>query len=199
MSRRQWCLSVVASALLFGGATQVPRPAPVSDPESYAVYAAVASRPWLGSLVEPPHRLAVAERTGFNAVCLPKGGPMETTWRPVLESFRLANASPRRILAGRDIGVPYDVLTRSQVQTHFTHTENIDDGWQQFQAALGGAGGLTAWSAVGFDTAHRRAMVYVNFSCGSLCAEGRYVFLEKQGGAWRTVELPDVKTCVIVS
>ena len=124
---------------------------------------------------------------------------METTWRPVLESFTRANASPRRILAGRDIGVPYDLLTRSQVQTHFTHTENIDDGWRQFHATLRGAGGLTTWSAVGFDDAHRRALVYVNFACGSLCAEGRYVFLEKQGGAWRTVELPDVTTCVMVS
>mgnify|MGYP000511748962 CR=1 FL=1 len=196
--RRWWC-PVAVLALLCAGATQVPRPEPVSDAESYAVYAAVASRPWLGPKVAAPPRLAVSERTAFNPECLPKGGPMETTWRPVVESFTRENATPRRILPGRGIGVPYDVLTRSQVQTHFTHAENIDDGWRQFRATLSGAGGLTTWSAVGFDAARRRALVYVNFSCGSLCAEGRYVFLEKQGAAWRTAELPDVKTCVIVS
>lgn len=195
-------LAVVAVALLalpLSGAAQSGRPEPVSDTDSYAVYAAIASRPWLGSRAERPRRLAVSERTSYNPRCLPKGGPMETTWRGAVESFTRENASRRRILPGRDIGVAYDVLTPSQFSTHFTHADSLDAGWEGFHAAYKDAGGITTWSAVGFSADRRRALVYVNFTCGGLCAEGRYVFLEKTRGAWRAVDVPGVTTCVIVS
>ena len=190
-------LSSVALALV-SGAVQPSAGDPVTDPEAYAVYAAIVPNQW-PIRVAKARRLAVSESTGYLAECLPSGGPMETTWKPVLESFKRENANPRRILSDRQIGVPYVVLAAEATQQFFVGSSDLNASWQRFYEAHPESGGITSWSAVGFDADKRRALVYVGHGCGSLCGEGHYVFMEKQGSAWRPIELPKVKSCFVVS
>ncbi len=190
-------LSSMALALM-SGAVQPSAGDPVTDPEAYAVYAAMAPSQW-PIRVAKARRLAVSESTGYLAECLPSDRPMETTWRPVLESFKRENATPRRILPDRQIGVPYVVLAAEATQQFFVGSSDLNGSWRRFHEAYPESGGITSWSAVGFDADKRRALVYVGHGCGSLCGEGHYAFLEKQGGAWRSIELPDVKSCFVVS
>jgi hypothetical protein len=40
-------------------------------------------------------------------------------------------------------------------------------------------------SAVGFNSDHTRALVYVGYVCGSLCGSGLYHFMVKKNGQWQ--------------
>lgn len=51
-------------------------------------------------------------------------------------------------------------------------------------------------SAVGFDKARNRAVVYTGSSCNNLCGRWRFPLLERVHGEWK--EVPGV-TCVEVS
>lgn len=52
------------------------------------------------------------------------------------------------------------------------------------QAQWSGYPGVTFFSEVYFDTKHQAALVYMNDWCARLCAEGSWIYLEKQGGRW---------------
>ena len=47
------------------------------------------------------------------------------------------------------------------------------------------SGGYIQLSAVGFDAAGTRAMVYVAYQCGGLCGGGTLYLPEKVNGGWR--------------
>jgi hypothetical protein len=70
--------------------------------------------------------------------------------------------------------------------------------WDGFHKRDPGSRGYMA-SAVGFDPARRRAMVYMAHSCGSLCGGGMHHFLEKVDGTWQEVRLPGVNICLRAS
>ena len=57
-------------------------------------------------------------------------------------------------------------------------------GWQGFHKAYPDAHGLLTFSRVGFNQSGDQALVYVAFSCGGLCGEGRYFVLKKSGSIW---------------
>jgi hypothetical protein len=52
------------------------------------------------------------------------------------------------------------------------------------QAKWTGYPGITFFSEVYFNTKHTAALVYMNDWCGSPCAAGTWVYLEKQNGSW---------------
>jgi hypothetical protein len=57
-------------------------------------------------------------------------------------------------------------------------------GWKDFAQKYPNATGFTIVSAIGFDTSHRQALVYVGNSCGILCGTGYVVLLEKKKDKW---------------
>ncbi|MGB9245581.1 MAG: hypothetical protein WCC03_19695 [Candidatus Acidiferrales bacterium] len=57
-------------------------------------------------------------------------------------------------------------------------------GWKDFAQKYPNAAGFTIVSAIGFDAAHRQALVYVGNSCGMLCGTGYIVLLEKKKDKW---------------
>lgn len=74
-----------------------------------------------------------------------------------------------------------------------------DPLWTAFHAKYPDSGGFLKVSAVGFDPARRRAMVYIAHSCGALCGGGRSQLLEKIDGTWRQARIPGVTDCTIIS
>lgn len=58
------------------------------------------------------------------------------------------------------------------------------DGWKTFYAKYPGAGGIMAFSRVGFNETRDRALVYSTIGCGWLCGTGHYHLLKKQSGKW---------------
>lgn len=61
---------------------------------------------------------------------------------------------------------------------------SVSSGWRDFAQKYPRAAGFTIVSAIGFDTSHRQALVYVGNSCGVLCGTGYVVLLEKKKDKW---------------
>lgn len=58
------------------------------------------------------------------------------------------------------------------------------DGWKSFYAQYPGAGGIMAFSRVGFNEKRDRALLYSTIGCGWLCGTGHYHLLKKESGKW---------------
>ncbi len=62
-----------------------------------------------------------------------------------------------------------------------------------------GSGGYLQVSAVGFDAAKIRAMVYMGHHCGGLCGGGAFHLMTKVNGQWREADVDGVSNCTWVS
>ena len=56
--------------------------------------------------------------------------------------------------------------------------------WGAFEKAFPGAHGILYLSRVGFSADGTQALLYMSYSCGSMCGEGSYVVMQKRNGAW---------------
>jgi hypothetical protein len=52
-------------------------------------------------------------------------------------------------------------------------------------------GSTASVSSIGDDKARSEALLYVSYSCGSLCGQGSFVFLKRDSGAWRVAKLDE--------
>lgn len=58
------------------------------------------------------------------------------------------------------------------------------DGWKSFYTKYPDAGGIMAFSRVGFNEKRDRALVYSTIGCGWLCGTGHYFLLKREPGKW---------------
>lgn len=58
------------------------------------------------------------------------------------------------------------------------------DGWKEFYAKYPDAGGIMAFSRVGFNEKRDRALLYSTIGCGWLCGTGHYHLLKRESGKW---------------
>ena len=63
----------------------------------------------------------------------------------------------------------------------------VNDGSKSFEQLFPKAGGVIAFSHVGFDPSLRAAVVSTSFVCGGLCGSGSRYFLKKVRGRWQVV------------
>ena len=193
-------LAVTGAVCLQALGTQAPKPTPVDDPEAYAVYASLLPNEWTVTVAKAK-RLVVQEETATNWQCMPSGKPLETDWKPVLDSYRAANASIRSIRGNQPLGLPYDVVPSAVIGAAFEKPipNGVYDGWGGFYRKYPDSGGYMQFSAVGFDADRTRAMVYVAHSCGGLCGGGMHHLLQKIDGAWREAKIDDLVQCTWAS
>ena len=192
-------VAILASFTLRAIAQISLTPKPIDDTESYAVYAALLPSQWTVRVARAKILVFQQETTTYPR-CMPSGTPPEVDWREVIESFRAENAEGRVILPGYDLGLPYVVVASADVQATFREVPNdLMLGWSGFYKRYPDSGGFMQVSAVGFDTARARAMVYMAHSCGGLCGGGTYHFLQKIDGVWREVKVQGMTPCMWVS
>jgi hypothetical protein len=193
-------LVAIASASLASvgpSSLQEQKPMPVDDPEAYAVYASLVPNNWIVRVAHAT-RLVIQEETATYSRCMPSGTPMETTWKPVVDSYKAANDGVRLIRAGQPLGISYDVVPAEQIAEFFPKPISIDGfsiGWRQFHRTYPESRGYIQFSAVGFDSAKTRAMVYIGHHCNNLCGGGGHALLEKIDGAWRAAKIPGIEQC----
>ena len=101
----------------------------------------------------------------------------------MLASYRANNAKP----------IPIHEFLAEWPQAAFWTKEmgeatfkiNPVEGWKIFHEQHPGSKGIVTFSAVGFNATGDRALVFVTYSCGSLCASGIYFDMRKPAdGAW---------------
>jgi hypothetical protein len=83
-------------------------------------------------------------------------------------------------------GLPQSWISDAEREALFKNKKH--DGWQSFYAKYPDAGGITAFSRVGFNEKRDRALVYSTISCGWLCGTGHYFLLTKESGKWSLVK-----------
>jgi len=143
---------------------------PLDDPEAYAVYSSLLPQEWLVRTSHAKLLVFQSETTTYNE-CLPTGKSLEGDWRRVVDNYRAENAEPRRLVAGKNLVLPYVVVSREQIDAADFHNRYPD------------AHGHMQFSAVGFNPTKTRALVYVSHYCGNLCGGGPASSAGK--GEWR--------------
>jgi hypothetical protein len=77
------------------------------------------------------------------------------------------------------------IVDGKKVDSIFTRQTAIPPNWKPFYAAFPGARGLLRISLPVFTPDRRRAVVYLEAECDSLCGSGFYIELTLKGAEWR--------------
>jgi hypothetical protein len=196
----------------------------IDDRESYRVYAALF--PVLGQKVSTTSWNVIDRETDAQMSCEPTGKGLEQEWKSAMNAFRKANTTPRIIPDGRDLGIPYVTATPAELKPLMPSisetvrtfpldttlppplqregqapTAQVPTAPRQatFHEQYPGARGVITLSAVGFDYNRLRAVVFMSFYCGNLCAQSGLHFLQKVNGKWRPVTPDNVSVCFTMS
>ena len=78
---------------------------------------------------------------------------------------------------------PYTLLSADDVAELRNSLAGIDPG-SQLKDKWAGYPGITYFSEVYFNTNRTAALVYMNNFCANLCANGQWIYLEKQDNQW---------------
>jgi hypothetical protein len=189
-------LSILLLAIALA---QSPRPLIPLDSDAYDVFAAVLPSEW-PVRVGRAKRLLIQDTTTVDrltpdgAECYPEG--LEGSWLEALADFKKQNATSQLLSPSFPIGLPYDLESKDVLLSFFKERGPI--GWDDFNRVHRDTSGYVVVSAVGFDAAKTRAMVYVAEYCGGLCGAGSYHFLERKLAAWVETRL-QAKTCRWIS
>ena len=169
----------------------------IEDADSYAVYAFLVPQEWPVETAHAKRVVLNAETTTYEG-CFPSfEGADNPEWRVVMDAYRRENATKRLLMPGRTIGVPYIVVPAAEIKTAFVYNPEEPRilGWDRFYLRYPDSGGVVHASVIGFDSAKRRAMVYMGHSCNLMCGGGTYHFLEKVSGAWRRANVAGLRNC----
>ena len=129
---------------------------------------------WRKSAVISPRDLALRITKGWSPQ---EGGNPEAA--TALQDFLIKATKPAII----EIPLPHG--SRFMREAEFERSfKDRNDGWETFSRSTGGAAGYLTLSRVGFNLFGNRALIYVEFSCGWLCAQGVYYILERRSGKW---------------
>src|SRR6185503_5401852 len=163
----------------------------ISDPEAYRVYAMLFPTLWPVRAAHARNLVIQGQSTiktggpfeGPNCLPtgLPTGEPLEAEWQSVTDSFKRENTRRRRLLPQFPVMV---VSYRLVAEADILRTIKPPDFWKGFYAKFPNSGGYYVVSAVGFNEAQTRAMVYIETHSGLLGASGQFYLLEKNDGQW---------------
>lgn len=188
--------TVVLGVASSGG--QAPESRAIEDPDVYAIYASLLPKEWPIEVARAT-RLVIQRETATYDECLPSGPPMKAEWASVLADYKARNARTKHILPDRALGYPYIVVPRAEIEAVFDRRSPGRDPWRAFYERYPDSGGYMQFSAVGFNEAKTRALVYIAHHCGSLCGGGSHHFIEKVNGEWRETRPKDVTMCMWMS
>jgi hypothetical protein len=161
-----------------------------TDTEAYRVYASVLLRFGESALDQRPLVIRSDTRLRTQMSCFPSGKPIENDWKLVMDDFLRQNAS-KHVLDARhlSLSLSFEIVGWSEIRSG----EDTYDGWRNFKARWPKADGYYDVSAVGFDPARNRAIVYIGRHTGA-GGEGQYHLLEKLGD-WTEITPPEVHVC----
>ena len=147
---------------------------PVTDREAYAIYAVLVPNMWAHLSKNP---LVLQRETGTSLLCniAPLSGP-EPEWGVVSRNFTQENMRSRLLLPLLPIQTPYRLIPRAEIEADDARLALKYPGmWQHRPESMEYA----AVSAVGFNAAKTKAMVYVR-----LRDSGTVYSMELREGNW---------------
>jgi hypothetical protein len=112
-------------------------------------------------------------------------------FKDAIADYNHINRKPWLLQRRFQIEKPYEIVSSQSIGASLQA-----NGWEGFYRRYPDSGGYLVTSAVGFDKARNRAVVYTGSSCNNLCGHWRFHLLERLHGEWK--EITGV-TCVEVS
>jgi hypothetical protein len=148
---------------------------PITDPEAYAVYAAVLPRMW-GNVSKDP--LLLQQETDVSIECRSSGSQTngEIGWEAVENSFKAENTRVRLLRRMLPADIPYRLIPRAEIAADDARLALKYPGQTQRRPE---SIEYAAVSAVGFNATKTKAIVYVH-----LRSNGAVYWIEKRQGKW---------------
>ena len=117
------------------------------------------------------------------------------SWRILLEELKPLSRDTLEVYASRNmqqvelerkfqLRAKYQVVPYSTVKKILTNID-FDEAWRRFYSRYPASGGYIRLSRVGFNKTSDQALVSTAWMCNTLCGEGNFVVLVKQGGLWK--------------
>jgi hypothetical protein len=75
------------------------------------------------------------------------------------------------------------MITNAEIDSLFSRCP--DDGWARFDEEYPGYDGFFRTTRVGFNKERDQSLVFITYSCGSLCGQGTYVLLSRRENVWK--------------
>jgi hypothetical protein len=170
-----------------------------TDPEAYAVYAAVLPMVWNWEL-HAPKSLIFREETEFSTtesadnLCIKGDKKFYSAWGSTLKDYAIANRVPRRLLRMFPIEKTYVLVPKRELDELI-----LKSHWGDFYTRYPEAKSYVSVSSVGFNAQKTKALLTMTYYCGMLCAGGTYYFMEKQNGNWVRASVSNVTSCAWAS
>jgi hypothetical protein len=183
------CCTLCVTVIVGNVWAQPAQPIPI-EPEAYRVYESVLRR--FADLKPDRRPLVILSNTRSLSQmgCFPSGTAIENEWKPVMDNFRRRSADNHRLDEQKLLlEVPFELVRWGEIMSG----EDFGDASKNFMTRWPKAGGFYDFSAVGFDPAQTRAIVYLGRRTLSV-GEGQYHFLEKVAD-WTEVTLRGVNVC----
>lgn len=164
-------VSAVMPPVIRVGAAQ--RLDPIDAPEVYSLLSGLLPAAWESV---SGGELVLQRETTLDSMCEGSGAPMDVEWTSARDDFRAQNARPRLLQPSFSMRVPYRLIARSDIEADDARLALKYPGlWQRRPESIE----FVAVSAVGFDAAKTKAIVYVRSR-----SRGAVNFVERQGGEW---------------
>ena len=161
--------------------------------DSYAIYSLLMPGvPFAGMSPDQASHFAIAGTTvninDMNPAIPPEGELQpppnnEKAFQEAAQDFHTRRYERVQLERQLKIDRPYTLLTPDDVAELRKTLGGIDPG-SQLQDKWAGYPGITYFSEVYFNTARTAALVYMNNFCANLCANGQWIYLEKNGTQW---------------
>jgi hypothetical protein len=161
--------------------------------DAYAIYSLLMPGvPFQSMSTTQAQRFAIAGTTvsieQMNPAVPPDGQlqpPSNNTqaFREAVQDFHARRYERMQLEPELKVDRPYTLLSADDVTELRKALAGIDPG-SQLQDKWAGYPGITYFSEVYFNTAHNAALVYMNNFCANLCANGQWIYLEKNGNQW---------------
>jgi hypothetical protein len=161
--------------------------------DSYAIYSLLMpGMPFASMSPDQATHFAIAGTTvninDMNPAIPPEGElepppNNEKAFQEAVQDFHTRRYERVQLERQLKIDRPYTLLTPDDVAELRKTLGGIDPG-SQLQDKWAGYPGITYFSEVYFNTARTAALVYMNNFCANLCANGQWIYLEKNGAQW---------------
>jgi len=161
--------------------------------DSYAIYSLLMPGvPFDGMSPDQAPRLAIAATTvninDMNPAIPPEGQLQpppnnEKAFHEAVQDFQTRRYERVQLSHELKIDRPYALLGADDIAELRNSLAGIDPG-SQLKDKWAGYPGITYFSEVYFNTTRTAALVYMNNFCANLCANGQWIYLEKNGNQW---------------
>jgi hypothetical protein len=163
-----------------GSAEPTVTPPPDIEAEEYAVYSALVRENPIG--YDLGASFVVREQTVSGLDLLESALEHHRLPGSLVDSYRSRNAMAYTLSPNLDIEQSYTMLAQADFERIFLRRQG--SVWTPFQEAYPEAGGMIAFSRVGFDQKGETALAEFGFRCGDLCGAGGLYLLVKEDGNW---------------